>query len=277
MENVIQNAWQKSKLIVKGIVIGILALLLLIPTSFVQNLVREREARQKEAATEISSKWADSQNLTGPILVIPYTRSATDNSGKPITIKSLAYFLPDNLNIGSTVKPVKKYRGIYEVMLYSSLINFKGNFGALPLEKLNLKPSDLIWNEAYICLNVTDAKGLKDELKVKWNDSTLTLSPSYINNAVLKNGFVSPVMITEATAASGFSFSSQININGSQQLLFTPIGKQTILDMQSSWPDPSFTGNQLPDTSSVSDKGFAAQWKSFSHTRNFPQAWKDDS
>ena len=277
METAIQSVWQKSKLIVKGLVIGVLALLLLIPASFVQDLIRERETRQREAATEISSKWANSQNLIGPILVMPYTRTSTDGSGKPIIIKSLAYFLPDNLNIETTVRPVKRYRGIYEVMLYSSLINFNGNFGALPLDKLNLSPSDLIWNEAYICLNVTDAKGLKDELQVKWNDSTLALSPSYINNAILKNGFVSPVSINEAQAGSGFSFSSQININGSQQLLFTPVGKQTTLQMQSTWPDPSFTGNQLPDTSDISEKGFVAQWKSLSHTRNFPQAWKDDS
>jgi inner membrane protein len=47
--------------------------------------------------------------------------------------------------------------------------------------------------------------------------------------------------------------------------------------MQSSWPDPSFTGNQLPDTSVISKNGFSATWKSLSHTRSFPQAWKDDS
>jgi len=47
--------------------------------------------------------------------------------------------------------------------------------------------------------------------------------------------------------------------------------------MQSNWPDPSFTGTQLPDTSEISENGFMAKWKSLSHTRNFPQAWKDNS
>ncbi len=277
METVANNVWQKSKLIVKGLIIGALALLLLIPAYFVQNLIQEREARQQEAFNEVSSKWADRQNITGPVLVVPYTKLSTDNNGKQIIIKSLAYFLPDKLNVESAVRPEKRYRGIYQVMLYSSSIKLSGNFSALPLQKLNLAPTDLVWNEAYVCLGITDAKGLKDELQINWNNSILSLSPSYINNAVFKEGFVTPVAITEAEAKTGFSFSSQININGSEQLLFTPVGKQTTVQMQSTWPDPSFTGNQLPDTSAISKNGFIAKWKSLAHTRNFPQTWKDDS
>jgi len=277
METIIQSTWQKSKLIIKGLIIGVLALLLLIPAEFVQNLIKEREARQKEAFTEVSSKWADRQNITGPVLVIPYTKATKDNNGAPITIKSFAYFLPDKLNIESAVRPEKRYRGIYEVMLYSSSIKLNGSFTTLPLQKLNLIPPDMVWNEAYVCLGITDAKGLKDELHLTWNDSTLSLTPSAINNAVLKEGFISPVIINETTANSAINFSSQISLNGSQQLLFTPVGKQTTVQMQSTWPDPSFTGNQLPDSSGISRKGFQARWKSLSHTRNFPQAWKDDS
>jgi inner membrane protein len=277
METIIQNAWQKSKLIVKGLIIGALALLLLIPADFVQNLIKEREARQKEAFTEVSSKWANRQNISGPVLVIPYTKAAKDNNGLPVTIKSCAYFLPDRLSIESSVRPEKRYRGIYEVMLYSSSIKLNGSFSSLPLQKLNLTPADMIWNEAYVCLGITDAKGLKDELQVTWNDSTLSLTPSAVNNAVFKEAFISPVTISEATKNSAINFSSQVSLNGSGQLLFTPVGKQTTVQMQSTWPDPSFTGNQLPDSSVISEKGFLARWKSLSHTRNFPQVWKDDS
>lgn len=265
---------QKGKLLIKGLIIGGLALILLIPTYFVQNLIIEREARQKEAFSEVSSKWANRQNITGPVLVVPYLKAAADNNGK--ATRSLAYFLPDQLTIESTVRPEKRYRGIYEVMLYSSSLNLKGKFSALPLQKLNLSATDMVWSEAYVCFGISDPRGLKDELQLTWNDSTLSLTPSYINNAVLKDGFISVVPLSGASIASGISFSSQISINGSEQLLFTPVGKQTTVQMQSTWADPSFTGVQLPDTSSISKKGFTARWKSLSHTRSFPQAWKDD-
>jgi inner membrane protein len=277
METTVNTIWQKSKLIVKGLIIGFLALLLLIPAYFVQELIREREARQKEAFVEVSSKWADRQTIAGPVLVIPYTKQSTDNSGKPMVIKSLAYFLPDQLAITATVTPIKKYRGIYQVMLYSSTIDLSGNFSSLPLEKLKLAPGDLIWSEAYVCLGISDAKGLKNELRINWNDSVLSLTPSNVNNAAFKDCFVSPVAITAEGESNGIKFSGQININGSEQLLFTPVGKQTTVQMQSSWPDPSFTGNQLPDVSTISRSGFTAKWKSLSHTRSFPQSWKDDS
>ena len=277
METVANNIWQKSKLIVKGLLIGVLALLLLIPAYFVENLIREREARQKEAFTEISNKWADRQNITGPVLVIPYTQSSTDNNGRPIIIKSWAYFLPDELSITSRVAPIKKYRGIYQVMLYSSVVELSGHLAPLPLEKLKLTPGDMVWNEAYVCMGINDAKGLKDELRINWNDSVLSFIPSNVNNAVFKDCFVSPVSISSNDATSTIKFSGQISLNGSEQLLFTPVGKQTTVQMQSTWPDPSFTGNQLPDTSAISKSGFFAKWKSLSHTRNFPQTWKDDS
>ncbi|HEV8286643.1 MAG TPA: cell envelope integrity protein CreD [Chitinophagaceae bacterium] len=277
METVANNLWQKSKPIIKGLIIGVFALLLLIPAYFVQNLIQERESRQREAFAEVSGKWADRQNITGPVLVLPYTKQSTDNNGRPIIIKSLAYFLPDQLTITSSITPIKKYRGIYQVMLYSSVIQLSGNFSPLPVEKLKLTPADIVWSEAYICLGITDAKGLKDELKMSWNDSILSFSPSNVNNAAFRNCFVSPVTINPDQASATIKFSGQININGSQQLLFSPVGKQTTVQMQSTWPDPSFTGNQLPDTSSISKAGFTAKWKSLSHTRNFPQAWKDDN
>jgi inner membrane protein len=162
-------------------------------------------------------------------------------------------------------------------MLFTSSTSLGGSFSSLPIQKLNLAPTDLQWDEAYICFNISDAKGLKDELQVNWNGKILSLTPSYINNAVFKEGFGTPVHLSAAEAEAGINFSSQININGSQQLLFTPVVKITTAKMQSSWPDPSFTGSQLPDTSDIKKTGFTATWKSLSHTRNFPQAWKDDS
>src|SRR5258705_8437520 len=126
METVITSAWQKSKLLIKGLLIGGLVLLLLIPAYFVQGLIREREERQKEAFAEVSSKWAGRQNITGPVLVIPYNETVQANNSRPATEKKLAYVLPDKLILQSVVNPEKRYRGIYQVMLYSSDIKISG-------------------------------------------------------------------------------------------------------------------------------------------------------
>jgi inner membrane protein len=67
-----------------------------------------------------------------------------------------------------------------------------------------------------------------------------------------------------------------VSINGSEQLLFTPVGKETTVTLSSPWRDPSFTGDQLPDHR-ISDSGFVATWKNLGHSHNFPQAWKDEN
>jgi inner membrane protein len=272
METVATSTWQKSKLLVKGLLIGGLVLLLLIPTYFVQNLIQEREARQKEAFSEVSSKWAGRQNITGPVLILPYNEVSLVN-GLYTPVRKFAYILPDKLTFQSTVNPEKRYRGIYEVMLYSSDITMNGKFNFVPLKQLKLDPANILWQEAYVCVGLSDTKGLKEEIRLKWNDSIVTLSPSSVNNAVFREAFASPVNVEQEKE---INFSAIMNINGSEQLLFTPLGKETSVTLNSTWPDPSFTGGQLPDHR-ISDSGFVATWKNLAHTRSFPQAWKDNS
>jgi inner membrane protein len=273
MDTVAPNLWQKSKLLIKGLLIAGLVLLLLIPAYFVQNVISEREARQKEAFNEISGKWAGRQDIAGPLLVLPYTETITGDRGQSAVLKKLAYVLPDNLSIESSVKPEERHRGIFQVMLYSSIIKMSGKFNSIPLSQLKIDPAQVLWNEAYICMGLTDSKGLKEEIKLVWNDTTVTLNPSAIDNGVFKEGFMSPVTVSPDNA---IQFSSSISINGSEQLLFTPVGKETTVKLNSAWPDPSFTGGQLPDYR-ISDSGFTATWKSLAHTRSFPQAWKETS
>ncbi|HEY6505115.1 MAG TPA: cell envelope integrity protein CreD [Chitinophagaceae bacterium] len=277
METIASNILQKSKLLIKGLMIGGLVLLLLIPAYFVQSLIKEREERQKEAVSEVSSKWADRQNVTGPLLVIPYNENTTSSDGKPLIIRHQAYFLPDKLDIQSTVNPEKRYRGIYQVMLYSSEIKMTGKFSPLPLEKMKIAPAVILWSEAYVSMGVSDAKGLQNEILLKWNDSTVGLSPAVSSAASVGELFTAPLQLTEGDITKDISFSATLNLNGSEQLLFTPVGKETTVEMRSAWPDPSFTGGQLPLTSDINKSGFTAKWKNLSHTRKFPQQWIDNA
>jgi inner membrane protein len=270
-EAIAGSIWQKSKLLIKAMLIGGLVLVLLIPSFFVQELITEREARQREAFAEVSSKWAGSQNVTGPVLVLPYHEQVKTLNGAGY-VKKFVYLLPDKLNIHSEVRPEKRHRGMYEVLLYTSINRINGKFSAVPLQKLKLDASQIQWSEAYVAIGLEDAKGLKEEIKLNWNDSSLTLNPASLNNGALKEGFISLVNVEPGKE---FTFSSTINLNGSSKLLFTPVGRETEVVLSSSWPDPSFTGGQLPDHK-VTDSGFVATWKNFAHTRNYPQEWKEE-
>ncbi len=274
METIVENVWSKSKILIKAMMIGAMVLLLLIPTYSVRTIIEEREQRQKEAVTEVSSKWAGKQNIAGPVLVLPYMQYGKDSA--KTTTKHYAFFLPDELFINSEVQPQERSRGIYKVMLYNAKADISGSFKNISLDKLKIAPESVVWNEAFIKVNISDPKGLNDELKLKWNDSIVTLSPQLIEGLYTGEG-MSALIPLNATTIKNARFSSSFTINGSEQILFTPLGKTTTVEMNSRWPDPSFTGNILPQATDVTKNGFSAKWQSFSHKRSFPQQWKDGS
>jgi inner membrane protein len=276
METVVQNVWTKTKVLVKALIIGGIVLILQIPTFYVQDLIKEREQRQKEAIAEVSSKWARKQNIAGPVLVLPFWETGADTTSKSMT-KHYAYFLPDTLNINSTVSPEEKYRGIYKVMLYTSKINLKGSFNSIALEKLKIDPKEVIWNEAFTQISISDIKGLNDDLKLQWNNQSLMLSPDDRQSIAVDNGLSAPLNLASFEDLKHVDFASNMTISGSEELLFTPLGKSTTVDMSAKWPHPSFTGDILPLTSKISSDSFSAKWKSVSQKRSFPQQWKDNA
>ena len=273
METIIQNVWAKSKLLIKALIIGVIILFLQIPTFYVKDLIREREERQMEAITEVSSRWAGSQTISGPLIVLPFWKTGPDSTRS----KQLAYFLPDELVVRAHVTPEEKHRGIYKVMLYSSAVTITGKFNPVALTVLGILPRDIIWNEAAVKIPLSDNRGLNDELMLQWNDSRLLLAPQTGIDPSVSNGLEASLKWTGPENLQTIQFAARFSLNGSQQLLFTPTGRSTAITMTSTWPHPSFTGSDLPQTSSINRNGFSATWKSSAHKRPFPQQWTGGS
>ncbi|MDA8707482.1 cell envelope integrity protein CreD [Cyclobacteriaceae bacterium] len=94
----------KASISIRLLTIGLLILLLLIPVSMVQDLIKERHERQEEAIKEVSDKWGSTQTLLGLVLTVPYTTSSKvyNNDGemiKWVEPRAYTHFLPDQLNI----------------------------------------------------------------------------------------------------------------------------------------------------------------------------------
>ena len=63
--------WLKTSATVRMIMVGFLTLILLIPLSFIEDLISERQSRQEEVVREINEKWGEEVLLYGPILRLP--------------------------------------------------------------------------------------------------------------------------------------------------------------------------------------------------------------
>ena len=266
----VRTAWQKSKWIIKGFVVGFIALALLIPAWYVKGIVEERAARQQEAANEVTRKWAGSQLFTGPLLGIPYWNTEPAPDGKStLRAKHVAWFLPEKLSISGTIDPREKTRGIYRVSLYQSDLKVNGNFLAPDFKPFNIDPGNIEWSEAFVEIGLSDLQGLNAQPLLQWNDSSMELSTVADGETALRT-------LLPLNPQQGGNFSFNLDLNGSKQLQVMPVGKLTELKLQSTWKDPSFSGNLLPQSSSVNDSGFTAYWKSLAQHRAFPRQWTDD-
>src|SRR3954463_2028667 len=76
------HLWIQESITIKLLSIGFMVLILLIPSSWIQDLMSERELRAQDVIHEVSSKWAGPQALSGPILAIPYKARKTIDRGK---------------------------------------------------------------------------------------------------------------------------------------------------------------------------------------------------
>jgi inner membrane protein len=271
-----QNAqpfWQRFGTTIKGVLIFFLILILMIPTTMIEDLIREREGRQMEAFQEVSGKWGRQQTVSGPFLCVPYTISNRDNADKTlIQTTEYAYFLPDYLKINGDVVPEIRKRGIFEVVLYSSKLNMEGSFA--PLQVKNLIPTGAViqWDRATMLLGIPDLVGLDDQVSLQWNNESLVFEPGITAPNLLSAGIHVPVKLSE-NAGANMPFQVQASLKGSEYLYFTPVGKVTEVVMNSPWADPGFTGAFLPDQKQVSAQGFNANWKVLNLNRNYPQQW----
>lgn len=271
------NFLHRNRYTIKGVIVGFLILIMLIPSAFIMNLVSERSERQREVAAEVSSKWAGSQTITGPMLVIPYNESIQDKEGKVTVYEKFAYFLPNHLNINGKLQPEIRHRSIFNIAVYKSDLTIQGDFAPLSIEKLNIPKADLHTERAFICMGINDFRGIEEQLNIQWNDSSYTFNAGLPDNSIITNGVNTGINLNEEAISKSNRFTIQLRIRGSERLSFTPVGKTTEVHFTSPWTNPSFDGSFLPLTTPViTENGFTADWKIQHLNRNYPQSWKNE-
>ncbi len=252
--------------------IGILVLLLLIPKFMILSLIQERSTNAKAARLEVTSKWSNNQIITGPVLTIPYKKQVyNEDNEKYADLVETATFLPENLHINGEIHPKKLYRSIYDVVVYQADINISGTFEKPDFSTFNISPENILWEEAVVQFSINDLRGINREVIMNWSGQKLPFSPGMSKAQSGENGI--SVQIPRLTGNKKNDFSLTLDLKGSNSLLFTPLGKNTEVELQSAWNDPGFTGNFLPVQRTVSQSGFKAKWNVLHFNRNFPQQW----
>ncbi|MDB6169692.1 MAG: Inner rane CreD family protein [Verrucomicrobia bacterium] len=264
--------------------ICLLVLLLQIPLAMMRGVLRERQNFQAQATNEIKATWGQSQLITGPALVVPYTvtrrssREEKDAEGKPKTIvetrvtSGTVHFLPDTLTVQAEIEPEVRYRGIYEAVVYSARVNLKGEFRT-DLTDAGVRDAAYDWSRATVDFGVTDARRFRAAPQLKVAGMKYAVESAGTDGLALGLTAKVPVGGPDQTIA----FELNLDLQGSERLEVAPTGKTTVVQMHSSWTNPSFTGAQLPAARTINADGFKASWQLAHYGRGFPQSWSTDS
>jgi inner membrane protein len=274
-----------------------LIIALMIPRSFLSDIINERLGWREQAYTSIGQSWPGEQTLAGPVLVVPYkltynvkekiidvdktNKQVTKNEKlsntetiqkeiiKEVTFEDRLYIIPKQLSVNGKVDSSMRYRGIYGIPIYNSALEIKGEFSFKPIADLieRNKGVKLDWGKPYLSVLVNDQRGIAAPPVLKWGSDKITFQPGTgLSGAETGMLATLPVINLEQNQSLPFAFSMELK--GMRSINFAPLSDDTVITLTSNWASPSFTGQLLPDTRDVTEQGFSAKWQASSFSYN---------
>lgn len=254
--------------------IGVLAVLLLIPASLIQDLIREREFIQDSAIDEITSVWGGEQMIVGPYLSIPFddpfTVTNSDGTEEISYARKHLYIMPEVLNGAVVVEPENRKLGIYEAVVYKGDVQMNGSFVLPDWSVMGVDPDLISWDKVSLNVGISDLRGVEGAFEFHWNEAPVNMSSGLVTSDIYRSGVHANINL-EQSEKLDFAFSTELR--GSRRFSVVPLGKQTKFKMESPWTEPNFEGSFATSEYVPSENGFVANWTVSHLNRNYPQAW----
>lgn len=264
----------------KIIIIVVLGLLLLIPMTFINSVVKDRIRYQNEAISSIIEPVGDSANIQGVVIAIPYLEKFIDSDTKEIGYtRKYIFYMPNEYNVTGDVEVTSLSRGIFKAPIFNSKLNITGRFDKYNAEIYNLDENNtiILYDEAMIILGIGNKKNLmklpniliNQNEELKYYEKNINIDLNMFNNKFLYT-------ISRDNILNGFDFNITMDIQGGNSLIITPLASENTFKISSKWKDPSFTGGFLPTKREVNNNGFNAEWNIASFNTSFTKYWTSD-
>lgn len=250
---------------IKLLLASLIGLALVIPLMLVYALVWDRESQSQTAQDAINAGWGGPQIIAGPVVVVPFRTTQTQNeeAGGKITtrtveVEKLLYISPVENIVTTSVKPEERRKSIYRSVLFEAQVGGKATFALPPdLPRFGVTRESLLWERAELRMGASDARGLTKGAMLAVNGQPLAVQPGKGPAATGGQGFFAFLPWNgEGKLSVGYSF----GLRGSRSLSLVPRGGQTRWDVSSTWPSPSFSGAFLPEKPAISGQGFKASY-----------------
>ncbi|MDC7235720.1 MAG: cell envelope integrity protein CreD [Spirochaetales bacterium] len=266
----------------KAVIIVTMILLFLIPLQMIKDLVWERENRKWEAEESVFSSWGSDTAVGGPLLVIPrrVNYDITDENGKYLRtgeyIENI-YLLPDEMEINARSSSESKFRGIFEVPVFTISVEGSGTFALEALYK-TYEPHMILWEEAYVQFSYPSLKGMNKTTPLLWEGKEYDFEAGDSSAALYGAALKAKVDAGRGDArdiSRVIPFHFKQEIRGGRSLEFLPLAGNSVINLESDWPAPSFQGYYLPTSQNITEEGFTARWEVNALSRSVPDCWSE--
>ena len=264
---------------IKGLIIVGMIVLLLIPVILIRSKVREREDRKDEAVAAIAGKWSREQTACGPVLTIPFVKQVEDKvrKGRFEEVRTDITFTPETLDVKASLAPEMRRYGMYEAILYTSGMQFSGNFAPIDVATLGYGEPDL--SKAVITMELSDLRGLSNRLVFRFDGREYEAEAGGSRESYDDQGRYSVGQLVIKphleSLAKAMQFDCSLELRGSEGLHFVPIGRTTTVELNGAWSHPSFTGSFSPEHNVGKETNdFNAKWTVLNYNRDIPDNWK---
>ena len=249
----------RVNVLLKALIVGFVAVAFIVPLAMIWGVVKDRSRYRETVTAEVAKSTAQSQTLVGPLIVVRYRERvpAAVKGGVEQVREGVEVLLPDSLSIRSKVRVEMRHRGIHRVPVFRAATGLTAGFTLPPRLGISHKRQLLAEPRAEVVFGVSDPRGIRAVPEVRLDGATLVARPG-AGLDWLENGFSVPL---PPGAAGRRVVDVNLELMGTDRLMFLPIGAVTDVELSSDWPHPGFVGAFLPDERSVSARGFQARWK----------------
>ena len=245
-----------------------LTLLLLLPMARIRGLIHERQALRDQVMADVARSDAAAQTLTGPILIVPYTRTLTeqqlDDNHRPVTVTREAAgelrLLPDLLDVNGELRTEERQRGIYRARLYRADTHLTGHFEVPANLGVAQDIGSYRFGQPRLVLGISDIRGIGNALTLQADGASIPFAPG-TGTELLASGVQAPLTALDPRQPRQIQFDIALLLTGTGEFNLMPAGRESHAQLKSAWPHPSFTGKFLPRAREVSDQGFNAEWQ----------------
>ncbi len=263
--------------------IALLIMLLLVPLSMIGGLVSERQYQRAEVLQDIARSSSYRQQLTGPILVLPYTKvwnqwkthaKTGERYLEEQKRRGRLYFLPERFVLNGQVSTEERARGIYKALLYRSDNQISGAFKLPARLGLGDELGLYQFERPFLSVGISDIRGISNDLQLRFNGMNLSFAPGSAEER-FGAGVHAPLPALDTQGGQSLEFAFDLKLQGTEQLSITPVGRDSRVELSSDWPHPSFVGEYLPSSREVTAKGFKAHWQTSFFATNLEEALAD--